>query len=92
MFYPAALARTQYVPGDTVILSIGYFRAFPYRVALFPWIRIALYIVGKLDSTAWTTWGTFKMIVSTKPSMETSMQNFNYPEKHVPYQLMVVQT
>ena len=47
MFYPSALARTQYVPGDTVILSIGYFRAFPYRVALFPWIRIGLYIVGK---------------------------------------------
>jgi len=48
MFYPSALARTQYVPGDTVILSIGYFRAFPYRVALFPWIRIGLYIVGKI--------------------------------------------
>jgi len=23
---------------------IGYFRAFPYRVALFPWIRNGLYI------------------------------------------------
>jgi len=22
---------------------VGYFRAFPYRVALFPWIRIGLY-------------------------------------------------
>ena len=31
---------------------VGCFRAFPYRVALFPWIRISLYVVGKLDSTA----------------------------------------
>ena len=26
---------------------VGHFRVFPYRVALFPWIRIGLYIVGK---------------------------------------------
>jgi len=26
---------------------VGYFRAFPYIVALLPWIRIGLYIVGK---------------------------------------------
>ena len=34
--------------GDTVILLIGGSRLFPYRVALFPWIRIGLYIVGKI--------------------------------------------
>jgi len=27
---------------------VGYFRAFPYRVVLFPWIRIGLYIVGTI--------------------------------------------
>jgi len=27
---------------------VGYFRAFPYRVALFPWIRIGLYVVGNV--------------------------------------------
>ena len=27
---------------------VGYFRTFPYRVALFLWIRIGLYIVGKI--------------------------------------------
>ena len=48
IFYPAALARTQYVSGDTVILLIGSSRLFQYRVALFPWIRIGLYIVGKI--------------------------------------------
>ena len=48
IFYPAALACTQYVSGDTVILSIGGSRLFPYRVALFPWIRIGSYIVGKI--------------------------------------------
>ena len=30
------------------ILSIGGSRLFPYRVALFPWIRIGLYIVRKI--------------------------------------------
>ena len=48
IFYPAALACTQYVSGDTVILSICGSRLFPYRVALFPWIRIGSYIVGKI--------------------------------------------
>ena len=46
--YTAAFAGTQYVSGDTVILSIGGSRLFPYRVALFPWIRIGLYIVGNI--------------------------------------------
>ena len=27
---------------------VGYLRAFPYLVALFPWIRIGLYIVGTI--------------------------------------------
>ena len=27
---------------------VGYFRAFLYHVALFPWINIGLYIVGKV--------------------------------------------
>ena len=47
IFYPATLACTQYVSGDTVILSIGDFilsiggsRLFPYHV-----IPIGLYIV-----------------------------------------------
>ena len=47
MFDPAAVARTQYVSEDTVILLIGSSRLFPYCVALFPWIRIGLYIVRK---------------------------------------------
>ena len=57
---PNSLRASQYVSGDTVILSIGgsrSFPVFPYRVALFPWIRIGLYI--KLNSTAGTTWSTF---------------------------------
>ena len=50
--------------------SIGGSRLFPYRVALFPWIRFGLYIVEKeLDSTAWTTWGTFSTIISTEPTL-----------------------
>jgi len=35
--YPAASARTQYVSGDTVILSI-----ISVSIVLFPWIRIGL--------------------------------------------------
>ena len=51
IFYPAALARTQYI---SEIQSIcwstfgGYFRAFPYCMSLFPWIRIGLYILRKI--------------------------------------------
>jgi len=38
----------QYVSGDTVVLLIGASRLFPFHVALFPWIHIGLYIVGKI--------------------------------------------
>jgi len=45
------IARTQYESGDKSFCRsavVGYFRPFPYRVALFPWIHVGLYIVGTI--------------------------------------------
>jgi len=33
---------------ENVFKLSAYFREFPYRVALFPWIRIGLFIVGTI--------------------------------------------
>ena len=69
---------------------VSYFRVFPYRVALFLWIHIGLYIhvVGKIRFNSMNHVGArFKRLLQpNQPSMEMTIQNYNYPEKHVPYQ------
>ena len=79
---------TQYVSGDTTILSIGGSRLFLcISVSRYSLIRIGLYkvvvleiikpISEKIDSTAWTTWVRFKRLIQpTQPS------SYNYPEKN----------
>ena len=51
-FLPSSLSRVRrtYWEIQSFCRSavVGYFRAFPYIVALLPWIRIGLYIVGKI--------------------------------------------
>ena len=73
------------LPGQ-VLQPVGYFRAFPYRVALFPWIRIGLYTAEKHIQQHEQLGTCFKRLLqSNQHSMETTMQHYNYPDKHVPY-------
>jgi len=45
---PSGLSMYQEIQSFCRLAVVGYFRAFPYHVALFPWIHIGLYIVGKI--------------------------------------------
>ena len=83
--YPAALAGTQYVSGDTVTLSIGVSR-------LFPCISVSCRVIPM--DTHWFVYSRkqwiqqheprgarFKRLFKpNQPSMETTMQTYNYPE------------
>ena len=79
----------QYVPRDTVILSIGGSRLFPcisLSCRVMPmdthWFVQSRIFFQQHESRG----ARFKRLFQpNQPSMETTMQNYNYPEKHVPH-------
>jgi len=48
---------------------VGYYREFPYCVALFPWIRIGLYIVGKIRFNSMNHLGHVLKDFPTEPTL-----------------------
>ena len=58
-----------------------------FRIVSFQWIRIGLYSRKNQIQQQEPHEARFKRLFQpNQPSMETTMPNYNYPEKHVPYQ------